>query len=76
MDAQVAGPLGQRNHSTSHSAGLGTVPGEHLRCRNQAAAEGIGRLAAEDHDELSSNRYGHFQSLVEGIRRKDRGRRQ
>jgi hypothetical protein len=75
VDAQVAEPLEQRNHSSSHSAGLGTVLGEHSRCRSQSAVESIGRLV-EDRDGLSNNRHGHPQSLVEWIRRKDQGRRQ
>jgi hypothetical protein len=75
IDVQVAEPWEQRNHSTSHSAGPGIVLGEHSRCRSQGAVVGIGRLVVEGCDGLSNNRHD-LQSLVEGIRRKDRGRRQ
>jgi hypothetical protein len=75
IDVRVAEPLEQRNHSTFHSVGLETVLEEHSRCRSQDAVEGMGNLVAEGRDGLSNNRRGHLQSL-EGIHRKDRGRRQ
>ena len=76
IDARVAEPLEQRNHSKFHSAGLGTELGEHSRYRSQGAVEGIGRLVVEGRGGLSNNRYGHLQSLPERIRGKGRGRRQ
>lgn len=34
VDARVAEPLEQQNHSSFHSAGPGTVLEEHSRCRS------------------------------------------